>query len=124
MVPAGEGDVDALVRSAIADADRAGDRVIVYVGAKWCEPCQYFKKALAAGKLDQDFHGIRFLEFDHDHDEKRLVAASYDGELIPRFVVPARDGRGSNRRIEGSIKGPGAVAEISPRLKALLGHEP
>jgi len=35
-------------------------------------------------------------------------------------VLPREDGSGSGEQIEGSIKGPGAVAQITPRLKALL----
>jgi hypothetical protein len=34
--------------------------------------------------------------------------------------VPRDDGSGSGEQIEGSIKGPGAVAQITPRLRELL----
>lgn len=124
LVRAGDGPADAVVRAAIAEADKAGQLVMVYVGATWCEPCKRFKQALASGELDQPLAGVRFVEFDDDHDEERLTAAGYDGEMLPRFVVPTREGRGTARRIEGSIKGAGAAAELTPRLRALLGREP
>ena len=94
--------------------------LLVYVGASWCEPCNHFHDAAAAGKLDDAFPRLRLLVFDADRDHDALVAAGYDSELIPLFVVPADDGRATGRHIEGSIKGDGAVAEITPRLRALL----
>ena len=36
------------------------------------------------------------------------------------FARPTAEGRCSERRIEGSIKGEGAVAEITPRLAGIL----
>lgn len=102
----------------------AGDdrQVLVYVGAEWCEPCQHFHHAVEAGELDQRLPGVRFVEFDSDHDRERLVESNYDGQLIPRFVVPDAEGRGSDQRIEGGIKGDGAVEHIMARLAPLLGR--
>ena len=94
--------------------------LLVYVGASWCEPCTRFHDAAAAGELDADFPRLRLLVFDAERDHDALVAAGYDSDLIPLFVVPADDGRATGRHIEGSIKGDGAVAQITPRLKALL----
>lgn len=93
---------------------------IAYVGAEWCEPCQRFKKALAAGELDTEFPNVLFVEFDHDADQGRLDADNYGGEMIPRFVLPDSDGRAGLRRFEGSIKGPGGVANITEQLSELL----
>lgn len=99
----------------------AGDRqVVVYVGASWCEPCNHFHQAVAAGALDATFPRLTLLEFDQDLDGDRLTAAGYTSQLIPLFVRPAADGRATGRHIEGSIKGPGAVAEITPRLRTLI----
>jgi hypothetical protein len=94
--------------------------LLVYVGASWCEPCTRFHDAAAKGELDDAFPRLRLLVFDSDSDHDALVAAGYDSELIPLFAVPADDGRATGRHIEGSIKGDGAVAEITPRLRALL----
>ena len=50
-----------------------------------------------------------------------LQRAGYISTLIPLFAFPNPDGTASERRIEGSIKGPDAVAQnLLPRLKALL----
>jgi hypothetical protein len=40
--------------------------------------------------------------------------------MIPLFAVPTDDGRASERRLEGSIHGPGSPTEIAPRLRAIL----
>ena len=118
--PAGE--VAPLVQRELARARSDGRRLLVYVGATWCEPCRRFHDAAAAGKLDAEFGTLRLLEFDFDRDEPRLREAGYVSRLIPLFAAPGPDGRSSGRQMEGSIKGDGAVGEISPRLRALLGE--
>jgi thiol-disulfide isomerase/thioredoxin len=99
--------------------------LLVYVGASWCEPCRRFHDALAAGELDLALTDARFLEFDYDRSHEALARAGYVSTLIPLFVLPMADGKASERRIEGSIKGPSAVAQnLLPRLKTLLAGEP
>lgn len=104
-----------------ADEARAESRVpLVYVGATWCEPCRYFHAAAEAGELDDALPRLALLELDRDYDGARLDAAGYGSRMIPLFVVPGPDGRGTDRRIEGSIHGPGSPNEIAPRLRAIL----
>ena len=120
FVKAGEGDVAQLVRAEREKATADGRDVIVYVGAKWCEPCQRFHQAAQRGELDADFPELSILEFDLDEDRDRINAAGYTSKLIPLFVRPGADGRASERRFEGGVKGERAVASITPRLRKLL----
>lgn len=119
FVKAGSGDAAGAVKAAITAAG-AERKVLVYVGAEWCEPCTRFHEAVEAGQLDDALLGVQFVEFDSDHDRDRLEAGGYDGELIPRFVVPVDDGTPSDQRIEGGIKGEGAVEHIMARLAPLV----
>lgn len=119
-VPAGSEEATTLIQRETERARADGKKLVVYVGAEWCEPCKYFHAAAAAGQLDRDFPSLRLLEFDRDRDEQRLGRAGCLSRLIPLFALPDAEGRCSGRRIEGSIKGPDAVAEIKPRLSALL----
>ena len=114
------GEVQEIVRQELVRAKNEGRRLIVYVGAKWCEPCQRFHDAAKAGQLDAAFPGLRLLEFDLDRDRDRLEKAGYASRMIPLFALPRADGTGSGEQIEGSIKGAGAVDQITPRLRALL----
>jgi hypothetical protein len=114
------GDVAVAVNAQLAAARSERRRLLVYVGASWCEPCKRFHRAAESGALDDRFGDLRFLEFDHDRDGERLASAGYASSMIPLFALPARDGRGTGRQIEGSIKGDGAVQEITPRLESLL----
>jgi hypothetical protein len=113
-------DVAIYVRGAVANAEQAHKKLLVYVGAAWCEPCRHFHDAAAAGQLDATFGDLRMLVFDADRDKDALQRAGYISNLIPLFAVPRADGTASGKQIEGSIKGDGAVAEITPRLQALV----
>ncbi len=114
------GDVARLAAAHAQLAATAGRTPIVYVGAPWCEPCQHFHKAAEGGALDGRFGDLAVLEFDADEDGDRLRAAGYTSSLIPLLVVPGPDGRGTDRKMSGSVKGDGAVAEMTPRLAQLL----
>lgn len=118
--PAADGDLPAVVQAELERAKKDGRTLLVYVGAGWCEPCQRFHEAAVKGEITGDLPPLRMLEFDLDRDADRLVAAGYQSRLIPLFVVPGADGRGTDVRMEGAVKGPGAVGSIVPRLRALL----
>jgi hypothetical protein len=113
-------DIAPLVAQQLAGADHDGKRLLVYIGASWCEPCNHFHDAAAAGQLDDRFGQLRLLVFDDDRDSAALLRAGYSDRLIPLFAIPRADGTASDRHIEGSIKGDSAVAQIVPRLQALL----
>jgi thiol-disulfide isomerase/thioredoxin len=115
-----EGDATTLIKNENARAERDKKSLLIYVGATWCEPCERFHKAAEAGQLDAEFPNLRLLVFDRDRDEARLQQAGCISRLIPLFAKPDAEGRCSTQEIEGSIKGPGAVAEISPRLARLV----
>ncbi len=114
------GDVEPLVRASLARATAAKRRLIVYAGAKWCEPCQRFHHAAEQGELDASFPDLNILVFDMDRDSERLASAGYVSKYIPLFALPAADGSSSGKQVEGGVKGDGAVAYITPRLKGLL----
>jgi hypothetical protein len=114
------GDVKPIVRAALADASREARKLLVYVGAAWCEPCQRFHHAAESGALDAIFPDVTLLEFDLDRDAERLQTAGYASKYIPMFALPTPDGAASGRQIEGAIKGEGGVAFLVPRVLALL----
>ncbi|CAN5405376.1 hypothetical protein BH09MYX1_BH09MYX1_50110 [soil metagenome] len=120
VVHADRGTVDTLVKAQVDLAFTKKRQVLVYIGAKWCEPCQRFHRAVESGKLDGTFPFLTLVEFDLDADGKRLEQAGYSTTYIPYFGVPKPDGRSTGRGISGSIKGEGAVDDITPRLLALL----
>jgi hypothetical protein len=120
--PAGKVELVAATRGAVADIvkSQAERRVIVYVGAAWCEPCVAFHEAALAGRLDEHLGDVRFVEFDFDRDQDRLEAAGYRSKMLPLFAVPREDGTASGRQIEGSNK-EDPLGNLVPRLRALLG---
>lgn len=120
---AGEGDVALLARSERARRLADARRLVVYVGATWCEPCQKFHHAIERGELDGTFPDLTLLEFDLDKDHERLDKAGYVSRYIPLFALPKEDGTASGKQIEGGIKGDGAVDFISAKLKAFLAQK-
>ncbi len=117
--------LQSFVQAELQRARAEGRRVLVYVGATWCEPCRRFHEAVQSGELNLELSGLRFLEFDRDRDGADLDAAGYASRMIPLFVLPNADGTGSPLRIEGSIKGPEAVRKnLMPRLREMLAQAP
>lgn len=115
-----DADVPVYLKQQLERARADGRDLLVYVGASWCEPCQRFHHAAVVGELDKTFPTLRLVAFDNDRDGEKLAAAGYRSHYIPLFAVPGPDGQGSGHQIEGSIKGDGAVAQITPRLRQLL----
>jgi thiol-disulfide isomerase/thioredoxin len=120
FVRAPAGDVAAIVRETSAREQKAARTTLVYVGASWCEPCQAFHKAAAAGALDNTFPSLTLVEFDLDVDRDRLVKAGYQSQYIPLFTKPNEDGTASKEHAEGGIKGDGAVSYITSKLQTLV----
>lgn len=119
--PGQGGAIEPWVQEQVELAEAAHLRVLVYVGASWCEPCQRFHEAVQRGELNGTLNGLRFLEFDQDRDAPALKAAGYLYQYIPVLALPDPDGKNHGRMISGSIKGPRAVQEnLVPRLQALL----
>ena len=112
--------IAAYVAPLVPEAAREHKKLVVYVGATWCEPCRYFHAAAVAGQLDSRLGDLRVLVFDADRDADALRAAGYAAPMIPLFALPAADGQASGMQIAGSIKGEGAVAQIAPRLRTLV----
>ncbi len=118
-----EGDVATQVRQEWARAKRDGRSLLLYVGAKWCEPCRYFHDAVQARRFDGVADGLRLLAYDLDRDKERLEAAGYGSDMIPLLAGTAPDGRGTARKFQGAVKGPEAVDYITPRLQRLLASQ-
>lgn len=116
----GTSDGPAFIKAELERAERDGRKLVVYIGAEWCEPCQHFHKALEAGQLDKELANVRFLDFDLDKHGALLDAAACQSKLIPLFARPTPEGKCSDKRTEGGIKGSGAVGHLMPRLTQIL----
>lgn len=119
-LPDDHSDVAGWVMAEAAAARARGGKPLIYVGATWCEPCKRFKAAAARGELDAELPGLTLLELDADRDEAALQEMGCKSRMIPLLAVPDGDGRCTSKRMEGAIKGEGAVAFMTPKVKALL----
>lgn len=123
-VPRTEEPLPHVFKRELARARADGRDLVVYVGATWCEPCKYFHDAVTRGELDAAFPTLRLLELDLDRDGRRLTVAGCQSAMIPLFAALTDEGTcDPSRRVFGSVKGPGAVDNLVPRLKAMLGHD-
>ncbi|MBL8741598.1 MAG: thioredoxin family protein [Myxococcales bacterium] len=122
LVKVADGTTDgpAFIKAELERADRDGAKVVIYIGAEWCEPCQRFHQALKRGELDKDLPNVRFLDFDFDKHGTLLDQAGCVSKLIPLFARPTPDGKCGDQRTEGGIKGDGAVGHLVPRLRRIL----
>jgi hypothetical protein len=117
--PSGVTDVAAVVRAAMARVGEHHRRLVVYVGATWCEPCQQIHAAIEDHKLDAEFPDLSLLVFDLDRDEQALAAAGYGSPLIPLFAVPTADGRGGPRRAWGGQHDVDNVPLLTAKLRGI-----
>jgi thiol-disulfide isomerase/thioredoxin len=118
--PAGVADVASLVRVTALQLAVRHRRLVVYVGATWCEPCQQIHAAIAAHQLDATFPDLSLLVFDFDRDEPALDKAGYTSPFIPLFALPAPDGRASERREFGGKHAVDNVPLLTGKLRRLL----
>lgn len=116
----GTADPQVFMQAELARAAAEQKKVVLYVGARWCEPCQRFHEAAKSGALDAELGDVRFVDLDHDDHATVIEALGCESKLIPLFSVPSADGRCSDRRVEGGIKGGGAVGFILPKLLEIL----
>ncbi len=113
-----EGEVaPALVRRMAAVKDR---RLMVFVSASWCEPCQRFHQAVDRGELTGKLGPLDLVAYDTEPDAERLLMSGYEARMIPAFTVPGPDGRATARHTEGGLSGEGAVADLVPRILEIL----
>ncbi|HEU4409368.1 MAG TPA: hypothetical protein VFS43_29180 [Polyangiaceae bacterium] len=110
-MPAETGLLDA-IRGEARAAGAAGETLVVYVGARWCKPCQHFERALASGKLDASLAGLRLLHVDLDTRGAELGAHGYATKVIPYFVVPTAKGAPSARKFSTEAMGGEVVDQI------------
>jgi hypothetical protein len=101
-------------------AEAKGRQMLVYVSASWCEPCRRFHEAVDRGELTGKLGPVDLVTFDGEYDAERLMISGYEQQMIPAFTVPGPDGRATTRHLEGGVSGEGAVADLVPRLRALL----
>jgi hypothetical protein len=112
-------DTDALslIRTKRLEAKAEHRVLVVYVGAKWCEPCERFRHELASGALDQRLGRVTLLAFDVDRDGDRLAAAGYRYSFVPFVGLPGADGRPAETQ-QATGKGGDAWRELLAKLDA------
>jgi hypothetical protein len=93
---------------------KAESRVlVVYAGAKWCDPCKHFHALLDSGRLDAKLSRTTLVELDVDQDTERLSAAGYKYRFIPYFAVAGADGHPEKEmQVTGKDVGDDTIAEL------------
>ncbi|MCA3013451.1 MAG: thioredoxin family protein [Myxococcaceae bacterium] len=124
ITPPMAGEVSSIMSAQLAKSKAEGRQVLLYCGATWCEPCRYFHEAVDRGELTGKVGALDLVAFDSQVDAERMLLSGYESQFIPLFAAVGPDGKATGRKIEGSVKGPGAVDELVPRLKALLAEAP
>jgi thiol-disulfide isomerase/thioredoxin len=112
-------DMDALsqIRTERLKAKTEGRVLVVYVGAKWCEPCRKFKQEIHSGALDARLSSVTLLAFDADKDQDRLATVGYTFRFIPYVALPGADGQAVDSQ-EARGKGAAAWRELLGKLEA------
>lgn len=112
-------EVSAHIKQQLTLAAREGRRLVVYVGASWCEPCHDWHNAVRNGTTGA-LPAVRFLEFDLDKDGEALARAGYRTNMVPYFALPNEDGTAAGAHFAGVRKGGSYVSQIREQLSAML----
>lgn len=120
ITPPMDGPVSTILASQMERSKAENRRVLLYAGAPWCEPCRFFHEAVDRGELTGKLGALDLVAFDAQADAERMLLSGYESQFIPVFALPGPDGKATGKHIEGSVKGPGAVDDLVPRLKTLL----
>ena len=72
------------------------------------------------GELTGKLGPLDLMSFDAEPDAERLLMSGYENRMIPAFTVPGPDGRATAQHLEGGVTGEGAVADLVPRILAIL----
>ncbi|MDX2012822.1 MAG: hypothetical protein SFW67_21670 [Myxococcaceae bacterium] len=124
LTPPIDGDVATIMSAQRSRSKAEGRQVLLYCGASWCEPCRFFHEAVDRGELTGKLGAIDLVAFDAQVDAERLLMAGYESQFIPLFAAVGPDGKGTGKKIEGSVKGPGAVDDLVSKLQGLLAEAP
>jgi len=110
-------DALSLVRTKRLEAKAEGRVLVVYVSAKWCEPCRRLKGELESGRLDERLGAVTLLAFDADQDGDRLAAAGYSYRFVPFVALAGADGHPVDS-VQATGKGGDAWRELLGKLDA------
>jgi thiol-disulfide isomerase/thioredoxin len=91
--PPADAEIASFLRTERLRAKADGRVLVVYAGAKWCDPCKHFHALLDAGKLDAKLARMTLVELDVDQDTDRLAAAGYKYRYVPYFALVRADGQ-------------------------------
>lgn len=115
-----DGAVSSIMAAQLTQSRAANRKVLLYAGASWCEPCRNFHEAVDRGELVGQIGAVDLVAFDSQVDAERMLLSGYESQFIPLFALPNPDGKASGRHVEGSVKGPGVVGDLVPKLRELL----
>ncbi|MCU0699231.1 MAG: thioredoxin [Myxococcaceae bacterium] len=124
ITPPIDGDVANIMSAQRSKSKAEGRQVLLYCGASWCEPCRFFHEAVDRGELTGKLGALDLVAFDAQVDAERMLMAGYESQFIPLFAAVGPDGKGTGKKIEGSVKGPGAVDDLVSKLQGLLAEAP
>ncbi len=112
--PPADAEVTSFVRTERLRAKAEGRVLVVYAGAKWCEPCKHFHALAYGGKLDTRLSRMELVEFDVDADTERLAGAGYKYRFIPYFALAGADGHPEKElAVKTSTMTDGALDELA-----------
>jgi len=117
-VSSAAGTLEAQVQKNVAAASAQHLRPIVYIGAKWCDPCRAIHRYQSDARMRDAFSGTYVIELDlDDWKEEDLKAMGYRAGAIPVFIAVDTTGHASGPTIDGGAWGDNIPENMAPPLK-------
>jgi thioredoxin-like negative regulator of GroEL len=108
---------DSPYQEAVKRSMASGKPVLILVGAEWCHYCKIVERDVLPvlkkrGIMDQ----VEYVYLDYDRD-RRLVAATLRGEIVPEMVMFRKTESGWKR---GDISGAYKIEDVEPFVTGFL----
>lgn len=117
-------DVSAGLRGAVGEAERAGLKPVLYLGATWCQPCVAYERALFHPEMVAAHANVLLVKADFDRHGSALEAAGFVASGVPFWCHLDREGGNSGRCITGAAWGEDTPENMAPVLRPFFSDTP
>jgi thiol-disulfide isomerase/thioredoxin len=119
LIPPSDAELPAVLKAEVSKAKQAGLKPYAYFYADWCGPCKALRKSLDDSDplMMEAFRGTYIIQLDADTWGKKPAAKPFAVKAIPVLFELDKNGKPTNRKIDGGAWGEDIPKNMAPPLK-------